>query len=70
MASINIAIKEEAYRFLKSRKGKEESFSDVILGFKNKETGILRFAGALKDKDWTKREESMKELRRSFEERL
>lgn len=70
MASINIAIKEEAYRFLKTLKSKNKSFSDVILEFKEQKRGILRFFGALQDIDWKQREKSMKDIRKSFEERL
>lgn len=34
MGSMNISIKKEAYDFLKSLKSKDESFSDVILDFR------------------------------------
>lgn len=70
MASVNIAIKEEAYRFLKSMKSENESFSDVILHFKDREKGILRFFGKLRNIDWKEREKHMKSLRTEFEERL
>ncbi|MBW3019473.1 antitoxin VapB family protein [Candidatus Woesearchaeota archaeon] len=70
MASMNIAIKEEAYRFLKSIKSENDSFSDAILQFKNRERGVMRFFGVLRNIDWKKRETHMKALRESFEERL
>ncbi len=34
MGSVNISIRKEAYEFLKSLKAEDESFSDVILEFK------------------------------------
>ncbi|MBD3204114.1 hypothetical protein GF327_07495 [Candidatus Woesearchaeota archaeon] len=69
MTSINISIKEEAYDFLKKLKTKDKSFSDVILGFK-KESDIMNFFGALKNKNWDKKKKRMKSLRESFERRL
>ncbi len=74
MSSTNIALKDEAIRFLNSRKGKGESYSDVILKFKKKNASngkaLLRFAGILKDVDWDEREKNMKEFRDSFEKRI
>jgi predicted CopG family antitoxin len=35
---MNISIKGDTYKFLKSLKGRNESFSDVILRFKEKKT--------------------------------
>lgn len=70
MGSVNISIKDEAYRFLKSIKGKKESFSDAILRFKDQERNISRFFGVLKDSDWSSKEKRMKAFRESFEERL
>ncbi|MBI2135424.1 antitoxin VapB family protein [Candidatus Woesearchaeota archaeon] len=69
MASINIAIKREAYDFLKNLKARDKSFSDVILGFK-KEQSIMRFFGALKDTDWQEKEKNIGGLRASFNKRL
>ncbi|PIN69378.1 hypothetical protein COV94_02940 [Candidatus Woesearchaeota archaeon CG11_big_fil_rev_8_21_14_0_20_57_5] len=62
MASMNISIRKEAYDFLTSLKGKDQSFSDVILSFR-KEPDIMRFHGALKDKDWTTARNAMKDFR-------
>ena len=48
---MNISIKKEAYDFLKARKGKDESFSDVILSMREEKGSIrslLKFAGVLK----------------------
>ncbi len=70
MTSKNIAIKEEAYDFLASMKGRDRSFSDVILGFKKKKAGVMQFFGVLKDLDWAEKEKRMREFRKSFEERL
>ena len=70
MASVNIAIKKDAYQFLRSLKDKNKSFSDVILGFKQKEGNILRFFGVLKDVNWADRKKEMASLRESFEKRL
>ncbi len=69
----NIAIREEAYAFLKSLKTGDRSFSDVILGFKEQAQsteGIMRFFGTLQDVDWDERRKAMAGLRREFEERL
>ncbi len=73
MGSVNISIKEDAYRFLKSLKSGNKSFSDVILEFKDKKgskEAVLRFVGVLKDKkDWDLMEKNMGEFREEFEER-
>lgn len=72
MASVNISLTEEAYRYLKILKGKEKSFSDVILEIRNREaekgTGrsLLKFAGVLRDVDWDERKKKMEEFRKSF----
>ena len=70
MASKNIAIKDEAYNFLKSVKPRGGSFSDAILGFKKRNAGIMRFFGTLSEKNWEGNEKRMARLRKSFEERL
>jgi len=79
MGSVNIAIKRDAYEFLKSLKDNDKSFSDVILELKEKGTkkkgskeAILRFFGILKkiNIDWKAKEERMKSFRREIEERL
>lgn len=70
MASVNISIQDEAYRFLRSLKSGNQSFSDVILGFKRRQRGVTRFFGVLKDKDWESSEKRMRSLRQAFEERL
>jgi len=70
MTNLNISIKEEAYRFLKSLKTKDQSFSDIILAFKkkNKNQNIMRFFGVLKNVDWDAREKEMGKLRKEFED--
>lgn len=70
MGSQNISVKREAYDFLSSLKGKDKSFSDVILEFKGHNAGITRFFGVLRDKDWGKAKKEMRSLRKEFEERL
>ena len=70
MASINIAIKMEAYDFLKELKTKDKSFSDVILGLKKDYGSIMKFFGVLKDLDWDEKEKNMKHFRDSFSKRL
>lgn len=79
MVSMNIAIKQDAYNFLSSLKSKDESFSDVILEFKDRgfakkgsKEAILKFSGVLKDKgvDWGAKEQGMKSFRESFNKRL
>jgi len=75
MGSMNIAIKDEAYNFLKSLKAGDESFSDVILKFKEKKgskEAIMKYFGVLKDKgiDWNEKEKRMKEFRGEVEERI
>jgi len=76
MTSVNISLTKEAYGYLKMLKGREKSFSEVILTIKNNEaekgTGksLLKFAGILKDINWGKRERRMKEFRKSFNKRM
>jgi predicted CopG family antitoxin len=79
MGSVNISIRDEAYRFLRSLKQKDKSFSDVILEFKKNrqyekgsKEAVLQFAGVLKDKgiDWKAKEKRMKEFRDSFNKRV
>lgn len=70
MTSINIAIKKEAYDFLKNLKSGDKSFSDVILDFKKDQNSLMRFFGALKELDWDEKEKSMSQLRESFNKRL
>lgn len=75
MGSMNISIKDDAYAFLKSSKRKDESFSDVILRFKDRKRttrDLLRFAGGLKHLhiDWDEREKNMRRFRKSFDKRI
>ena len=75
MASVNISIREEAYRFLKSLKAEDKSFSDVILEFKGERSNknnVMWLFGALKesDVDWKTKEKKMKEFRVSFNRRV
>ena len=75
MGSVNISIKEEAYKFLQAIKASNESFSDAILKFKEKKgskENLMRFFGALSDKDinWDEKERKRKEFREEVEKRL
>ncbi|MAE49452.1 hypothetical protein CMI48_01350 [Candidatus Pacearchaeota archaeon] len=77
MVNINISLKKEAYDYLKARAGKEKSFSDVVLDFKEREQvkkgskeALLKFAGVLKNIDWEKRKKVMADFRNEVEQRL
>lgn len=75
MTSINISLKKEAYDFLNSLRGKDKSFSEVVLEFKEKKKGskevLLGFSGCLKDKkDWKEFEKESLEFRKSINKRL
>lgn len=77
MTNINISIKKEAYDFLRLFKTKEKSFSDVILGLRDKKKersgkSLLKFAGGLKhlDIDWEEKEKRMKAFRKDFDKRI
>jgi predicted CopG family antitoxin len=75
MSSTNISIRDDAYKFLKSLKKKDESFSDVILRFKeekgNKDRVMRLFGGPDKESiDWKKKERDMEGFRESFEMRV
>ncbi len=70
MTNINISIKEEAYDFLSRLKSKNKSFSEVILEFKARDEGVMKFFGVLKDIDWKKKEKLMEDFRNSFNRRL
>ena len=49
MAFKTITISEEAYKRLRRLKGKDESFTDVVLKLSESRGNILRYAGAWKD---------------------
>ena len=77
MGSVNISVKDDAYRFLKSLKREGKSFSDVILEFRGKRNersgkSLLKFSGGLKDMNinWEGKAKRMKEFRESFERRI
>ena len=67
MPSMNIAIKKEAYDFLKELKGTDKSFSEVILSFKKQ--NIEHLFATLKDRDWEEKEKNILSLREEFEKR-
>jgi predicted CopG family antitoxin len=78
MSSMNISIKDDAYRFLKSIKSENESFSDVILSFKNKKVADGKFLvgfrnkfdGKINDVDSSDIERDMKIFRDEVEKRF
>lgn len=79
MVNINISLTEEAYNYLKMLKGKDKSFSDVVIEMKengcnrkgSKEL-LMKYYGCLKDKniDWEEKEKKMKEFREGFNKNL
>jgi predicted CopG family antitoxin len=79
MVNINISLTEEAYNFLKSLKGDNKSFSDVVIEMKEKgcykkgsKEAIKKYFGILKNRDinWEERERKMKEFRDGFNKNL
>jgi len=75
MASVNISLTKEAYRYLKMLKGKDKSFSDVILDIKTKKNDsdkIMSFFGVFRDEgiNWDKKQKQIEKFRESFGERL
>ena len=79
MVNINISLTKEAYNYLKMLKGKDKSFSDVIIDMKERchlrkgsKEAIMKYFGCLKDKniDWDEREKRMKEFREDFNKRV
>jgi len=76
MTSLNISITKEAYEYLKDFKGKDKSFSEVILDFKKRDNSennsktLLKFSGVLKHVNWENREKNMKDFRDELEERF
>lgn len=51
MASKSLSVREEAYRRLKSFKGKGESFSDVIMKVTDGEKDFRKGFGSWEDKE-------------------
>ncbi len=58
-----ITIKEDAYNVLKSMKRKEESFSDVILKFKNKGEILEGLFGVLSKEGYAHSKKKIREIR-------
>lgn len=73
---MNISIRDEVYKFLKSLKSKNKSFSDVILELKQKKSSkdkileLFRQERDLQGIDWKEKEKRMNKLRKSFSERI
>ena len=78
MASVNISLTKEAYNYLKMLKGKDKSFSEVVLEIKGErfkkgsKENILRFAGGLKNSNinWNEFEKNITEFRKGFDKRV
>mgnify|MGYP003963940911 FL=1 len=74
MASINICIKQEAYDLLSSLKGKDKSFSDVIIEVvserkKGNSEEVMKLWGCLKEKGddyWDGRKKDYKRIRKEL----
>lgn len=69
MASKNITISEDAYKFLKKMKGEEKSFSEVIMSMKNRRNDVMSYAGSLEDADLKSVEKAREEMREDWEKR-
>jgi len=76
---VNISLTKEAYEYLKRLKGKNRSFSDVVLEFKDRKVevdrsgkALLKFAGISKrlGGDRVLMEKRIREFRESFHKRL
>lgn len=78
MSSMNISIRKEAYDFLRSLQSGRKSFSEVILGLKEKQErkgnkeAVLSYFGAVENKkiDLKKTEKNIKEFREEFDNRI
>jgi predicted CopG family antitoxin len=69
MASTNITISGDAYKFLKKLKRQGQSFSDVILHMKKKRHDVLSYAGIFKNVDLDEVENIRKEARKDWDKR-
>ncbi len=78
MSSTNISIRKEAYDFLRSLQDGRKSFSEVILGLKEKQERkgnkevVLSYFGAVENKkiDLKKTEKNIKDFREEFDNRI
>ena len=79
MASVNISLTKEAYNYLKMLKGKDKSFSEVILDMKanginrkGSKENVLRFAGVLEDKNinWGEVDKRIEKFKGDFGRRV
>ena len=70
MGSKTISLNDEAYDRLRSAKGDDESFSDVVLRLTNADTDVLSGFGAWQGTDAADRaREARDHLNRSLDER-
>jgi len=65
-----ITITDEAYKRLKARKGKNESFTDTIIKITAPKIDLTKYAGILTEKEADKLESRIAELRKESELRL
>lgn len=79
MSNVNISLSKEAYDFLKVLKGREKSFSEVVIEFKERDREkkgskekLMKYFGALKGRevDWKAKEKRMEEFREELEKRF
>lgn len=67
MASKNVALREEAYEFLRKAKRPGETFSDVVLRLRKATKPLTSFAGAWKDTPGAELEEVKEMIRKGRE---
>ena len=62
MGTKTITLMDDAYKRLKTLKGPEESFSDIVRRLTSEKGSILEFAGAWKDMSEKEAEELKKKI--------
>ncbi len=65
MPRLHISLRKEAYEFLKSRRARGESFSDIVLSFKEPKKNPMDFFGIWKDMPKEEFESIKKELEKT-----
>jgi predicted CopG family antitoxin len=77
MVNINISLTEEAYNYLKMLKGKDKSFSDVVIEMKenkcnkmkNKEL-LMKYCGVIDSSELDRLDKRTKEIREDLNREL
>ena len=69
MGSKSITISDDAYEYLKAMKRENESFTEVILSFKARKEGLMKYWGIAKDEDFSSVEATREEFNNNFEQR-